>query len=192
MKSFAVIVAALALSIGPVAAFAPVAPVIHIQTSLSMKNENKIAASFVAAAFLAGSLLTAEPVLAADFGSSQIVAGRSGGRAGGRSYSPARSPSRPSTVYRSSSTTIVRPMAPTSTVILSPMGYSPFGYNPFGGFGLGYGLGAIGNSGNEMRDYRQETEIQRSQVELEAAKAREADLEARIRALESAPLQVVQ
>jgi hypothetical protein len=47
-------------------------------------------------------------------------------------------------------------------------------------------LGSIGSIGNEIRDYRQESEIQQSRVELEQAKAREAGLEARLRALEAA------
>lgn len=51
---------------------------------------------------------------------------------------------------------------------------------------MGYGLGAMGNAGNEMRDYRQEGEIQQSKAELEQAKAHEAELEQRIKALEQA------
>jgi hypothetical protein len=204
MKSFAVTFAAMALCLSLVDAFAPNLATSRMQTSLSMKDDkNKIAVSFVAAAFLAGSLLTVEPVFAAgDFGSSQIVAARSGGRAGGRSsaprsYSAPRSVPRSNTVYRSGTTTIVRPMIAPSPIIVSPFGYSPFGYNPLGGgFGLGYGLGAMSNRGDEMRDYRQEAEIQKSSAELEQAKIREAELEARIRALEkgsAAPaLQVVQ
>ena len=50
--------------------------------------------------------------------------------------------------------------------------------------GLGYGLGAANSVGNEVRDYRQESEIQRSKAELEQAKVREAELESRIKALE--------
>lgn len=113
-------------------------------------------------------------------GSSLVVAARSGGRAGGRSsmsssrsYAPARS------------TTIIRPtigIAP-APVIVSPFG---FGYNPLGGFGLGYGLGAASNMGNEFRDYNQEREITQSKIELEQTKAREAALEQRLKALEDA------
>jgi cell division protein FtsB len=55
-----------------------------------------------------------------------------------------------------------------------------------GGFGLGYGLGALNSAGNEIRDYRQESEIQQSRAELEQAKAREAELEARLKKLEEA------
>ena len=49
---------------------------------------------------------------------------------------------------------------------------------------MGYGLGAMNSVGNSMRDYRQEGEIQQSRMELEDAKRREADLEARLRMLE--------
>jgi hypothetical protein len=52
--------------------------------------------------------------------------------------------------------------------------------------GLGYGLGAMGNIGNDIRDYRQEGEIQKTEIELEQSKAREAQLEQRIKALEEA------
>lgn len=52
--------------------------------------------------------------------------------------------------------------------------------------GLGYGLGAINDIGNEIRDNRQEGEIQRSRAELEQARQREAELDARIRQLEAA------
>lgn len=52
--------------------------------------------------------------------------------------------------------------------------------------GFGYGLGAMNGIGNEIRDNRQEMEIQQSRAELDQAKQREADLEARLRALEAA------
>lgn len=166
-------------------------------TSLNLFEQEKHAvASVLATAVLAATVVTATPAIAAqpDFGpSQQLLAGRSGGRAGGRagggsysrsSYSAPRAA--PRTTYRSS-TTIVRPMIAAPPVVVSPFG-GGYGYgygNPMGGFGLGYGLGAINNSGNAMRDYRQESEIQRSQAELEVAKEKEKDLEARIKALEA-------
>ena len=52
--------------------------------------------------------------------------------------------------------------------------------------GLGYSLGAAGSVGNEIRDANQESEIQRERVELEAAKQKAADLEARLKKLEKA------
>ena len=51
--------------------------------------------------------------------------------------------------------------------------------------GLGLGLNAINQIGKDMRDYRQESEIQRTRAELENAKYREAEMEARLRQLES-------
>lgn len=128
--------------------------------------------------------------------SSQLVAARSGGRGGGRASSGgARSYSRPSSSYSSrpststyrSTTTIIQP-PPSPTVIVTPppvtYGYS-YGYNPLGGFGLGYTVGAIGNLGNEIQDMRQESEIQRSKMELEQSRLKEAELEARLRGLEA-------
>lgn len=55
--------------------------------------------------------------------------------------------------------------------------------------GFGYGLGAVNSIGNEFRDYRQESEIQQSRAELEQARQREAELDARIRQLEAAQAQ---
>ena len=50
--------------------------------------------------------------------------------------------------------------------------------------GLGIGLNAVNQIGNDMRDYRQEREIQDANAELRAARMREAEMEARLRALE--------
>jgi hypothetical protein len=163
----------------------------------SVKPGNKktpsAAAGIVLGTYILTNVLFSSPVVAnigddfgnndgiSSFGSSSLVlAARSGGRAGGRSsmsssrsYAPARS------------TTIIRPtigIAP-APVIVSPFGY---GYNPLVGFGLGYGLGAASNLGNEFRDYNQEREITQSKIELEQTKAREAALEQRLKALEDA------
>lgn len=97
----------------------------------------KAATSFVAAAFLMSNVATVAPAFAmdeADFGSSQIVAARSGGRAGGRSSAPRRAPARSSTrvIERN---TVIRP-SPSVIVAPSPMygGYG-YGYNPVPGLG---------------------------------------------------------
>ncbi len=64
--------------------------------------------------------------------------------------------------------------------------------------GFGYGFGALNAVGNDIRDFRQEGEIQRERAELDAAKQREAELAARIAQLEqsqginSAPVPVQQ
>ena len=50
--------------------------------------------------------------------------------------------------------------------------------------GLSLGLNAVSQIGNDMRDYRQETEIQRTRAELDAAKLRESEMESRMRQLE--------
>ena len=49
---------------------------------------------------------------------------------------------------------------------------------------MGYGLGAAGSIGNEIRDMNQEREIQRERAELDVAKQRQAELEARLAQLE--------
>ena len=57
-------------------------------------------------------------------------------------------------------------------------------YNPYPGLGLSLGLNAVNQIGNDMRDYRQEREIQDTRAELNASRAREAQMEARLRQLE--------
>ena len=157
------------------------------------EKEKQVAAAAIASVFLASNVLAVAPAVAAvtDFGSSEIVSARSGGRMGGRSMggsmggrSMGRSYAAPRTSY--SSTTIVRPMV-APPVVVSPFGGGfGYGYNPMGGFGLGYGLGALNSGGNAIRDYQQESEIQREKAELEVAKQKAEDLENRIKALESA------
>jgi hypothetical protein len=204
MKSFAIVVSA--LWIGSLDAFAPIAPASgRAATSLeAARRENggfdlkKVATSALAAAFLAANVVAMEPALALDsssssmfdFGSSEVIAGRSGGRSGGRvSSGGARSSS-----YSRSSTTIVRPttvIRTSPTYVAPPVYIAPsigygYGYNPLGGLGMGYALGSMNNIGNDMRDYRQESEIQQSKVQLEQARMKEAELEARLRQLEAA------
>jgi hypothetical protein len=93
----------------------------------------KAATSFVAAAFLMSNAAMAAPAFAmddADFGSSQVVAARSGGRAGGRSSyrAPPRAP--PRTIQRT--TVVAPPVYRSPSVIVAPPVY---GYNPMGGLG---------------------------------------------------------
>lgn len=52
--------------------------------------------------------------------------------------------------------------------------------------GLSIGLNAINQIGNDMRDYRQETEIAQTRAQLQDARQREAEMEARLRQLEMA------
>jgi len=42
----------------------------------------------------------------------------------------------------------------------------------------------VSGAGDAMRDYRQESEIERSRIELEQEKAKAAELEARLKVLE--------
>jgi uncharacterized membrane protein len=131
-----------ALSLRSVTGFVTKPAKTQSSTALSVTTDNiskQTAASFLAAAYLVGSLATADVAVAFDgndphFGSSEIVAARSGGRAGGRSYrAPASSSRAPSTSRSYRSTTVIqRPVYATPPVVVSPFGY---GYNPMGGFG---------------------------------------------------------
>lgn len=200
MKIVSAIVASLLASSALAFAPAPTTRVSSTALNYSVKKDEdfrKAVSSVFAAAFVALNI-AAVPAFAVDetmdFGSSQVVAARSGGRSGGRvssggnsqAYRSSSSSSR--NTYKSySSTTIIAP-PPSPTVYVAPsysMGYS---YNPLGDLATGYALGsvgsAIGNIGNAMQDARQEQEIQRSRQELEQARMKEAELEGRLRALE--------
>jgi len=196
IKSFTAVMALLCVS--GASAFAPAnAPKTSI-TSLQMGSNNeetskKVVASVLAATFILGNVAAVAPAQAIDdsaFGTSTVVAARSGGRAGGRS-SGARSSYRPSSSssYRPSSTTVInRTYVSPSPVMMAPS----YGYNPMGGLGLGLGLNAVGQIGNDMRDYRQEREIQDTRSALNQSQAREAQMEARLRQLESGQGQMTQ
>ena len=184
-------VALLALiTFGSVRAFAPTQTPPSRTSALQAQKEDlgrKAAASFVAATYLFANVAATAPAFAvADDvffgGSSQVIAGRSGGRAGGRSSSyRSSSPSR--TTYRSQ-TTIVRP-GPTVVVPSPAFGGYGYGYNPYGGLGLGLGLNAIGSIGEGMREYRQENEIRDARMQVEEARIKNAELEARLKQLEN-------
>lgn len=53
--------------------------------------------------------------------------------------------------------------------------------------GLSLGLSAINSVGNGIREYRQESEIAQGRAELEQARIKQAELEARLRMLEARP-----
>jgi hypothetical protein len=149
--------------------------------------ERIVATSAVAATFILSSTLSAGAALALSDNTSLMLAARSGGRGGGRAVM--RSAPSSSRVY--SRTTIIAPPRPiiSAPIVVSPFGAGVgygygYGYNPLGGFGLGYGLGAMNSIGDTVRDYRQESEIQRDRAELEVAKEKQQELEARIRELE--------
>jgi len=166
------------------------------------ETTNKQLASVVlAATFVFGNIASIAPAQAvtmddssfSSFGDSSTVTlarGRSGGRAGGRARM-----SSPRSSYRSAPS---RPSGGGTTIINRTIvrpGYGGgfggggyygggYGYNPFGGFGLGLGLNAISNYGNQQRDYRQEGEIQDTKSELRQSQMRELEMENRIRSLE--------
>mmetsp|Transcript_13988 Transcript_13988/g.29306 ORF Transcript_13988/g.29306 Transcript_13988/m.29306 type:complete len:230 (+) Transcript_13988:80-769(+) len=193
-KSFAAVAALLCVS--GASAFAP-SPVSKTpMTSLQMAGNNedstrKVAASVLAATFILGNVAAVAPAQAMDdsyFGSSTVVAARSGGRAGGRSSAARARPSPSSSSSRSSSTTVINRtyVTPAAPVYSSPsVIVAPPVYNPMPGLGLSLGLNAVGQIGNDMRDYRQEREIQDTRSELNASRVREAEMEARLRSLES-------
>jgi uncharacterized membrane protein len=176
-------------AIGSASAFSSLPDAARPQkTALQMKNDGKkVAASFLTAAFIATNVFAVDAAFATDDfdfgGSTEIVAGRSGGRGGGRaSRAPSRSSySAPAPTRTIERTTIIQQPSYTPSIVVSP-----FGYNPYGGFGMGYGFGALNSIGNEIRDNRQESEIQRSRAELEQARMKEAELEGRLRSLEAA------
>lgn len=196
-KSFAALVAL--LSVSETSAFAPVSAPKASSTSLEMAN-NKVAASVLAATFVLGNIAAVAPANAADdsyFGSSTVIAARSGGRAGGRS-SAARAAPRPSSSSpnRSSSTTVINRTTYVAPAPVYGGGYGVYGggygYNPMPGLGLSLGLNAVNQIGNDMRDYRQEREIQDARAELSQSRMREAEMEARLRQLEAGQGQMTQ
>merc|ERR1719157_349825 len=103
--------------------------------------------------------------------------------------------SRPSSSYSNRSSTVINrtyvtpsPGYSSPSVIMAPS----YGYNPMGGLGLGLGLNAVNQFGNDQRDYRQEREIQDTRSELNQSRQREAEMEARLRQLESGQGQMTQ
>mmetsp|Transcript_62823 Transcript_62823/g.152947 ORF Transcript_62823/g.152947 Transcript_62823/m.152947 type:complete len:272 (-) Transcript_62823:360-1175(-) len=190
---------------------------LSLHTQPSSEGNSKASAvgasSFFAAAVIAANVLSAgaDPAMAfnndnlqnVDFGGSsssfdttQLLAARSGGRAGGRSAGGRSAPSPAARSRSSSTTTNTRVIERTRYVPTPGVGYggpsvivAPPMYNPFPGYGLGLGLNAVNQIGNDMRDYRQENEIQSTRAQLQQSQMREAEMEARLRQLESASQQ---
>jgi hypothetical protein len=207
-KSFASILALLCVANNAVVnGFAPVTPATtsgikrstSSSSSLEMWNKETMkgaATSLVAAALLIGSSVDpafamptimdgSSPTTTSDFGSSQVlIAARSGGRAGGRS-SAARAPASRRAPTTTNTRVIERTTYVAPPIYSSPMYVAPL-YNPLPGLGFSMGLNAINQVGNDMRDYRQEGEIQNTRAQLEQSKMREAEMEARLRQLEMA------
>lgn len=178
------------LAVSSASAFAPVS---NNKPSTALNAEknvfSKFAAASVASAILLSSTVATPDALAADmtsvdFGSTDIIAARSGGRAGGRSTaSSMRSPApaaRRQTTTINRTTVVAPPVYSAPSVIVAP---API-FSPFGGIGYG-AFGAVSAIGNEMRDVRQENEIARERAELEVSKQRQYQLEQRLAQLES-------
>ena len=101
-------------------------------TSLHMSREDnmkKIATSFVAAAFVMANTVALAPAMAfddLDFGTTQVLAARSGGRVGGRSTMRSAPPPSHSTTHVIERTTYVAPPPVYSTgVVVAPAYYNP-------------------------------------------------------------------
>lgn len=133
------------LALASASAFAPLGSKMARSNSSLQATKNGddklVAASFLTGAFIAANaLFCADAAMAAtapDFGSTEMLAGRSGGRGGGRvSRSAPRAAPRaraaPSTTRTIQRTTVVQPVPVYSSPSIV---VSPFGYNPFGGFG---------------------------------------------------------
>jgi hypothetical protein len=202
MKCIATAFVLLGMSLGGVLGFAP-APTkmnqlssktlsLHLMKGDNNEGVNKMATvSLVAATFLLGNVISSGPAVASSFddipdnfsGSSHVLAARSGGRAGGRSAGARAMPRSTSTFSNTRVIERTRYVAPpvysSPSIIMAP----PI-YNPLPGYGLGLGLNAINQIGNDMRDYRQEGEIQDARSQLQQARMREAEMEARLRQLE--------
>jgi len=173
-------------------AFAP-SQTSPVSTELNVNTIQHAGASLVAGIFLMSNVALTAPLTANAyddemFGSSQVIAARSGGRAGGRSsagsYRKASPTPRPSAVAVPS-----RSYAPSTVIVAPPPVYGGYGYGGgFGspGLGLGLGLSVIDGIGEGMREARQESEIRESRKELTEARIKEAELEARLRQLEAA------
>jgi hypothetical protein len=114
----------------------------------------------------------------------QLLAARSGGRAGGRSSSMRSAPSTrsvaPQVIERRTTTVIQQPMYTSPGIIMSPGYYTP---SP-SGLGLAIGLNAVSGIADGFREARQENEIRSTREQLNESRIREAEMAARLRALE--------
>lgn len=165
------------LFVASAAAFSP-------EKAIKQATGSVIAASTILSnvAFLPPPAMAVSPT---DSMPSQVLAGRSGGRAGGRAAPRARAaPSRaPTKVIERQTTVIQQPMYGGGAYMAPPM-YAP---QP-SGLGLAIGLNAVSAIGEGMREARQENEIRSTRDQLNEARIKEAEMEARLRQLESAQM----
>lgn len=125
---------------------------VAMSMSQSDDQERKFAASVLTAAYLFANAVSVAPAVAAfqDFGSTEIVAARSGGRTGGRVSSGTRgaspsykAPTNTRVVERT--TVIQQPSVVAAPVVVAPPVYGGYGY----GYGGGLDAGAVGMSNAE-------------------------------------------
>ena len=137
----------LALCVLSASAFAPSSTPIARSSALSMSQsadqEKRFAASVLSAAYIFANVVSVAPAFAApeDFGSTQIVAAKSGGRMGGRSATGSRGSSSSYSKAPSSYSSSNRVIEKKTTIIQQPaVVQSPVVVAPpvYGGYGYGY------------------------------------------------------
>ena len=197
-------VALIALCVASASAFAPIQTPNRADASLNLFPEaiRKTVASFAAGAVILSNVAVApaDAFNDVDFGSSQIVAAKSGGRAGGRSTSYKAPPATRAAVRSQPDPVIIRetriitPSYSGGTAVMMPPPMYAAPQPGIPGLGLVAGLGAINAIGDGMREARQENEIRDARNQLVEARVKEAELEARLKALERSqyPVQVMQ
>jgi hypothetical protein len=190
----------LCLSVATASAFAPVQSHHRTDTTLNVIPGGeallrKSIASFAAGAVILSNVVIATPSAAGaydglDFGTSQVIAARSGGRAGGRSSSYKAPPaqrsaaaSRPDPVIIRE-TRIIAPTYSSGTAVMMPPPMYMAPQPSFPGLGLVAGVSAINAIGDGMREARQENEIRDARAAVTEARIKEAELEARLKSLE--------
>jgi hypothetical protein len=166
-------------------------------TSLnSLEGVQKSIASFAASVTILSNVFIALPTPSAnaiyfDYGSTELIAARSGGRAGGRSSSYRAPPaqrsstlSRPDPVVIRETRIITPSYSGGTTVMMPPPMYMAPAQPSFPGLGLVAGYSAINAIGEGMREARQENEIRDARAAVTEARIKEAELEARLKSLE--------
>jgi hypothetical protein len=177
------------------------------QLAASTQPFQKLAGAFLATTTILSNVVwfaPPQPADAASFfddsSSTMTLAARSGGRAGGRAAPRMSSPSSSSSYARpsssSSSTRVIERQTTIiqqpSTVLVAPPpvyggGFGGGYYAPQpSGLGLAIGLNAVSGIAEGFREARQENEIRSTRDQLTEARIKEAEMEARLRALESA------
>jgi hypothetical protein len=183
------------LYLASASAFTPIQTPVRSETSLGLFPKEdvirKVVTSFAAGAVILSNVAVA-PVIAydTDFGSSQVIAARSGGRSGGRAASraPVRSSPRqapPREVIRETNIIRESPSYGGAAVMAPPPMMMQPAAPSFPGLGLVAGFGAMNAIGDGMRENRQENEIRDARQQVVEARIKEAELDARLKAMEA-------